>query len=214
MSIIPKRAFAFKSIVLNPGIWFLLVPVLAYNDHKRKLKRVEQENSFVIVCGIHSKSKESFHLTQKQGDFLGAPPYLEKNDQLESTNQEQQFEFDSQEAAQRNLDYIFVPNDAANDTADILVSRKPIIKRIEEIIKDNEIEGEEKHLYGKEDFCKVIPGHNADAPGEWGVAVTLDDLTAGEKREMEEGEQKHAFNVYASDMVSLQRALQDVRYPQ
>ena len=52
------------------------------------------------------------------------------------------------------------------------------------------------------------PDRNPDKPGEWGAAVSLNFI---EKRGEAEGFKEHAFNRVASDKVSLQRNLVDVR---
>lgn len=52
------------------------------------------------------------------------------------------------------------------------------------------------------------PDRNPDKPGEWGAAVSLNFL---EKKREERGFSDHAFNRVASDKISLERNLPDVR---
>ena len=52
------------------------------------------------------------------------------------------------------------------------------------------------------------PDRNPDKPGEWGAAVSLNFL---EKKREEKGFSDHAFNRVASDKISLERNLPDVR---
>lgn len=52
------------------------------------------------------------------------------------------------------------------------------------------------------------PDRNPDKPGEWGAGVTLNFL---EKKQEKKGYDGYAFNRVASDKISLQRNLVDVR---
>lgn len=52
------------------------------------------------------------------------------------------------------------------------------------------------------------PDRNPEKPGEWGAAVSLNFI---EKRLEDQGYKEHAFNRVASDKVSLERNLLDVR---
>lgn len=52
------------------------------------------------------------------------------------------------------------------------------------------------------------PDRNPDKPGEWGTGVTLNFV---EKKEEQKGYDRYAFNRVASDKISLQRNLLDVR---
>jgi hypothetical protein len=60
-----------------------------------------------------------------------------------------------------------------------------------------------------------IDGKNADliGPGEMGKAVDIDKtkLVSSELQKYEDGFQKHAFNEYASDLISKHRSLPDIR---
>lgn len=54
--------------------------------------------------------------------------------------------------------------------------------------------------------------HEPDGPGEMGKAVVLPkDLTPEQKKLVDEGWQKNAFNQYVSDMISVHRTLPDPR---
>ena len=58
----------------------------------------------------------------------------------------------------------------------------------------------------------LLPPRDPDGPGEMGKAVTLPkELTAEQKRLVDEGWQKNAFNQYVSDMISVHRTLADPR---
>lgn len=51
-----------------------------------------------------------------------------------------------------------------------------------------------------------------DGPGEMGKAVVLPkDMTAEQKKLVDDGWQKNAFNQYVSDMISVHRSLPDPR---
>ena len=52
------------------------------------------------------------------------------------------------------------------------------------------------------------PDRNSDKPGEWGAGVSLNFL---EKKREEQGFSDHAFNRVASDKISVERNLPDVR---
>lgn len=54
----------------------------------------------------------------------------------------------------------------------------------------------------------VTPNRNPQKPGEWGVAVSLNFL---EKKREEQGFKDHAFNRVASDKISVERSLPDMR---
>lgn len=54
----------------------------------------------------------------------------------------------------------------------------------------------------------VTPNGNPQKPGEWGVAVSLNFL---EKKREEQGFKDHAFNRVASDKISVERSLPDMR---
>ena len=54
----------------------------------------------------------------------------------------------------------------------------------------------------------VTPNQNLQRPGEWGAAVSLNFL---EKKREEQGFSDHAFNRVASDKISVERNLLDMR---
>lgn len=59
------------------------------------------------------------------------------------------------------------------------------------------------------------PPQNALAPGAAGKAFHTDSLSPEEQQEKEKGEEKHCFNLYASDRISLSRDLgADTRPPE
>lgn len=58
----------------------------------------------------------------------------------------------------------------------------------------------------------LVAPHEPDGPGEMGKAVVLPkDLTAEQKKLVDDGWQKNAFNQYVSDMISVHRTLPDPR---
>jgi hypothetical protein len=58
----------------------------------------------------------------------------------------------------------------------------------------------------------LVAPHEPDGPGEMGKAVVLPkDLTPEQKKLVDEGWQKNAFNQYVSDMISVHRTLPDPR---
>uniref|UniRef100_A0A671Q128 Polypeptide N-acetylgalactosaminyltransferase n=1 Tax=Sinocyclocheilus anshuiensis TaxID=1608454 RepID=A0A671Q128_9TELE len=59
------------------------------------------------------------------------------------------------------------------------------------------------------------PPQNPSAPGASGKAFHTDNLSLSEQKEKERGEEKHCFNLYASDQISLSRDLgPDTRPPE
>ena len=56
---------------------------------------------------------------------------------------------------------------------------------------------------------------NVSAPGELGtpVHINVSALSAIERKKYDEGWNNHSFNKYASDMISVQRSLPDIRDP-
>ena len=54
----------------------------------------------------------------------------------------------------------------------------------------------------------ATPDRDTDRPGEWGAGVSLNFL---EKKREEQGFSDHAFNRVASDKISVERNLRDVR---
>lgn len=54
----------------------------------------------------------------------------------------------------------------------------------------------------------LTPDRNPDKPGEWGAGVTLNFI---EKKQEKKGYEGYAFNKVASDKISLERNLVDVR---
>ncbi|XP_057380464.1 putative polypeptide N-acetylgalactosaminyltransferase 9 isoform X2 [Daphnia carinata] len=58
----------------------------------------------------------------------------------------------------------------------------------------------------------LMPPHEPDGPGEMGKAVVLPkELTPEQKKLVDDGWQKNAFNQYVSDMISVHRTLPDPR---
>lgn len=58
----------------------------------------------------------------------------------------------------------------------------------------------------------LMPPHELDGPGEMGKAVVLPkEMTAEQKKLVDDGWQKNAFNQYVSDMISVHRTLPDPR---
>ena len=58
----------------------------------------------------------------------------------------------------------------------------------------------------------LMPPREPDGPGEMGKAVVLPkELTAEQKKLVDDGWQKNAFNQYVSDMISVHRTLPDPR---
>ena len=58
----------------------------------------------------------------------------------------------------------------------------------------------------------LVAPHEPDGPGEMGKAVVLPkDLTPEQKKLVDDGWQKNAFNQYVSDMISVHRTLPDPR---
>ena len=56
---------------------------------------------------------------------------------------------------------------------------------------------------------------NVSSPGELGtpVYINVSALSAIERKKYDEGWNNHSFNKYASDMISVQRSLPDIRDP-
>ena len=76
-----------------------------------------------------------------------------------------------------------------------------------EVLADGDIADDDETIYNLLMYDKT-PDRNPKKPGEWGAAVSLNFL---EKKREQHGFNDHAFNLVASDKISLERNLPDVR---
>ncbi|XP_065560666.1 putative polypeptide N-acetylgalactosaminyltransferase 9 isoform X2 [Artemia franciscana] len=102
----------------------------------------------------------------------------------------------------------------------VFVSKKPEFyeRKKDEgpILKDNA--RRKKYIRDQEEKNEIpdagvlLPPKDPEGPGELGKAVVLPkDLTPDQKKLVDEGWSKNAFNQYVSDMISIHRTLPDVR---
>lgn len=179
-----RRSLIAKIVLTIPALWFLGVVLMNYNDVD------------------NNGNQGNVHKRQESSDHKAIPPQVFGGD---SRHNGQHHVVDRGVLAQKiheDLGGDNRGNNFRNEEEEKVPTPRPdsIQKEVKPPLKF--VPKERNH-----------PPADPNAPGENGKAVVIDKdkLSPEERKKYDEGWQNNAFNMYASDMISLHRSLPDVR---
>ncbi len=94
---------------------------------------------------------------------------------------------------------------------DCEIQIKTLETEYDRVLKDQELK--EENLKQEEYYDNIIKNDFYEGPGEYGVAYSLDEtqLNDVQKLAYDEGWKNYEFNSFLSDMISIERKLDDLR---